>query len=510
VLTNEIGEYAARAPGPGVYRLTAKRIGVQRFASDEIVLDVGETQRLDIALEASLYVLPEVRVATTGVCVLRQDQRSRVASLWDEARTALTAAQISLRDRLFQAHMSRYIRQLDPKSLRVLEESRAELRGVMDRPFTSLSGDSLSKVGFWYAVDENYSVYHLPDADVLLSAAFQRDHCFSTVDGSRDRRGFVGLRFEPVANRQLGDIEGTLWLDARTFELRFVEFRYTRLAEFQGSELIGGELHFARLPSGAWIVRRWFVRMPQFGRYLAEPVGIGGRVPTVVLRPTAAMYRIHEEGGDVYAEGVRLFERPAVVTGTLFDSSGVGRAGSTVRLGGTPFSTRTGTGGRFRLDSLPPGRFTLLAEDSSYAVLGLTMGDVVVELEEGVERDVRLRAWDTRHLVEQLCNGKGPQRQRATVRLTLLDASTGAPLAGLPVLVRWPRIANRRPGAGGPLDGIESRTDTKGTVAVCDLPRDRTLELAIPRPIGQPLHVTEFSLADAEVSALTVRTRRPR
>jgi hypothetical protein len=57
------------------------------------------------------------------MCRERQEHARWVASLWDEARTALAATQISLRDRLFHGRVNRYVRELDPRSRHVLSES---------------------------------------------------------------------------------------------------------------------------------------------------------------------------------------------------------------------------------------------------------------------------------------------------------------------------------------------------------------------------------------------------
>src|SRR4029079_666261 len=197
----------------------------------------------------------------------RREQASRVASLWDEANAALTATQISRRDRLVTAAVTRYNLLLDPATLRVLSESRVEELKDLTRPFASISGDSLSKVGYWRELPGDSAEYFGPDAEVLQSEAFRRDHCFTLVQGGHDRQGMVGLSFEPVVDHRLADVRGILWLDQRSFELRFVEFGYTRLPASEHIRRVGGEVHFARLPSGAWIVRRWFLRMPQYARY---------------------------------------------------------------------------------------------------------------------------------------------------------------------------------------------------------------------------------------------------
>jgi hypothetical protein len=295
VLSADDGSFAILASGAGRYRLTAKRIGVRRFSSAVLELAAGETRYLTVELEPVAYTLPEVVVADLDLCVTRPGERGRVMALWDEARTALAAARVSLRDRLFEGQIRRYARGLDPRSLRVLEESWSEAQGVMDRPFTNLSGDSLSAIGFVRTVD-GYTWFYAPDAEVLLSAAFLRDHCFSAVDGGRNRRGLTGLVFEPVPARLLPDVRGTLWLDARSFELSLVEFRFTGVPPSPGSDRAGGEMHFTRLPNGAWLTSQWFVRIPRQARQSA-PVGAETRAPSVLIRPNVP--HLIEEGGMV-------------------------------------------------------------------------------------------------------------------------------------------------------------------------------------------------------------------
>jgi hypothetical protein len=510
VLSNERGEYAIRATAPGRYRLDAKRIGAQRFVSAPFDLAAGESRRLDVTLEALVYRLPEVRVVEADLCVNNESQRLRVAALWDEARTVLTAAQISLRDRLFEGQLTRYVRALHPRSLRVLEESWSERKGLMDRPFFSLSGDSLSRVGYRRTVGE-FEYYYAPDADVLLSRAFQQDHCYSVVEGGRDRRGMVGIGFEPSPSRRLPDVHGTIWLDGRSFELRLVEFRYTQLAVFEGSDRVGGEVHFGKLANGAWVTSRWFLRFPQYARSVA-PVDAYTRIPSVVVRPT--MHRLVEEGGMVFTSGLKLYLRPAAVAGVVTDSVGLPFRGATVRLGGTPFTTQSGASGEFRLDSLPAGRFTLIVEHPSYKQAGSLVGDESVDLREGDASRVTIRAAKTSELVERLCSGKLPKWDNGTLRVMVLDSATSRPLAGLRVWLRWAGryagrdLLNMTPMVRG---GIETRTDDAGVVAFCDLPADVRLVFSALRPDGTPSpDSTWLRVSKNELRVSTVRTVRPR
>ena len=296
-LTNERGAYSLRAPRPGRYRLGAKRIGVRRFESDAFDVATQDIER-DVDVEALAYQLPAVTVrASDRLCVRRTDQQERVAALWDEVRTALTATQVSLRDRLVRARVARYVNELDAQSLQVQgERMRRETSGIVERPFVSLPGEVLSRQGYWRVMPNDSITYHAPDADVLLSAPFARDHCFAAVEGRGTRAGLTGIAFEPASDRDVPDVRGTMWVDARTFELRLVEFRYSRLPVANSNRNIGGEVRFARLPTGAWIVDRWYIRMPRYSnRPIARTTGVPGQRPVVEYRLTGLI----EEGGTV-------------------------------------------------------------------------------------------------------------------------------------------------------------------------------------------------------------------
>ena len=301
-LTNERGVFSLRASLPGRYRLSAKRIGVRRFQSDAFELGSFQEVERDVELEALAYQLPTVTIASNALCVRRADQAGRIASLWDEVRTALTATQVSLRDRLVRVRIVRYVHELDAQSLQLkTERLRRQINGMVDRPFFSLPADALSRGGYWRVLPNDSITYYAPDAEVLLSPVFARDHCFEVAEGRGTRAGLSGIAFEVASGREPPDVRGTIWLDGRTFELRLVEFRYSRLPVSTGNRNIGGEVHFARVPSGAWIVTKWFIRMP---RYSDQPrmrsTGVPGQRPI----PEYSLTHIVEEGGTVTVDTV--------------------------------------------------------------------------------------------------------------------------------------------------------------------------------------------------------------
>jgi len=456
--------------------LSAKRIGVRRYTSAPFPLGAGETRTESIVIAAVDYRLPTVVVTANAVCSVRGADRSRVAALWDEARTALDAAEISLRDKLFTATVTRYVRTLDPKTRRVVGETRSEVRGVVASPFNSLPADSLSKVGYWWEEADGGTTYHGPDPGVLLSDAFLGDHCFRPVEGGTERTGLTGLAFVPAGKRRVPTVVGTLWLDARSHELRVVEFGYDRVSFGVDSSVVGGELHFARLPNGAWLVQRWFLRVPPLGRS-NQPVTTEGGSPWILLRPKEP--RLSEEGGTVTTDEMRPPSRPASIAGVLRDSSGrIPIAGAVVRVGGSSREVTTDANGQFTLDSLAPGPVALSAHAPGYTAFGVAASSVSMQLADGERRSVTLTALDARGLTLLLCDGEAAPWGRGTIHVTLRDPASGAPVTGARATMQWMSTLGQPRG-----DSIPERatrvSDAEGRMTFCAVPSDRTLTVRI-------------------------------
>lgn len=217
----------------------------------------------------------------------------------------------------------------------------------------------------------------------------------------------------------------------------------------------------------------------------------------------------------VFTAGLKLFLRPASVSGTVSDSVGRPFAGVTVRLGGTPFSTQTNASGEFRLDSLPAGRFTVIAEHTSYTQAGSFVGDEQVELREGGATPIVIRAPGTTDLVSRLCEDKLPKKDNGVLRVLVVDSATSRPLPSLRVWLRWAWDfvgAKGRPQSlmATAVGGTQSTTDTGGAVTFCDLPGDVRLVFSAIQPDGKPAADSSFHRVEKnELRVVRVVTRRP-
>jgi hypothetical protein len=298
VLSDERGAFAVRATAPGRFELVIKRIGQRRHRVAPFSMDPGETVVRNVVLDPVAVALPEVVVSGVVGCDATAAGDHRLEALWDDARAALLATQLSLRDSLFSASVQRYVRELDPRSRRVVSETRSEARGRVAPPFLTAEPESLSAHGYLRMSTDGVLTFFGVDPGVLTSEAFVRDHCFRVVRGGRDQRQFIGVSFRPARDSgATTDVAGTLWMDERSSELRYVEFRYSRLPPPIDSTQVFGQLHFSRLASGAWMVQRWFLRLPVAAQ-VAPPLSTQPSAASwVLVRPTAPALR--EEGGSV-------------------------------------------------------------------------------------------------------------------------------------------------------------------------------------------------------------------
>ncbi len=255
------GGFRVGAPGAGTWRLRLERIGYAEAVSPLLRLEAGEVRDYRFRVEARPVRLRDIPVEERARCDLLPAEGVALQEVWDEARKALSATAWTGQQPYFRFDVVMHTRRLDARGRPLGEPLLEEARFYGRHPFRSIPARDLVLGGF---VQEppGHVAYYAPDADVLLSAPFVRRHCFRLERGSDGRAGLLGLQFRALPQSRLPDIEGVMWIDPGSAELRSLEFRYVNLTGPATEERLGGRVEFDRLPSGAWIVRRWWIRTP--------------------------------------------------------------------------------------------------------------------------------------------------------------------------------------------------------------------------------------------------------
>ncbi len=270
-LTNDRGEFEVNVPQAGRYTVRLLRIGFRPTLLPTIDVPAAGLVTVSALLGTDPVSLGRVTVRTESRCRTNADTGQLVAQLWQQARTALTAAQITTAARRLAVRWTLYDRFTAKDGAPEGAPTVTAKNGSTERPFVSLPAEALAQLG--YVVEERGTVtYYAPDADVLLSDMFASGHCFRVVAPPSGLPQLVGVGFGPVEQRGEGpkEIEGTLWLNRSSAELRAIDFRYTNLSEPMLDAGTGGRVEFARLATGSWIVSRWEIRVPRLKEGLAK------------------------------------------------------------------------------------------------------------------------------------------------------------------------------------------------------------------------------------------------
>ncbi len=507
-LSNAQGEYALTPNDTGRFIVSAKRIGVRQFRSAPIALSRGATHRLDITVEGLRFALPVVAVSGATPCRDDGRDRDRIAALWEEARAALTASELSLRDRLFRARMTRYERVLDARSLNIRSETRNTIRGTTERAFVSWPAESLAAHGFARVLRSGMIEYFAPDELVLLSDLFVRDHCFGVAQ--QPAAGEVGITFEPVRGQRRADVEGTLWMDARTFLLKRLEFRYTNFPMPVQDRRTGGEVHFARLETGTWHVSRWFTRVPRVEMQSEVSPVAGNRR---VVNETPVIVAFTEVGGIAVPEGATPASGETVLSGRMVDSSGAPLGGGRVSLAGHEIGAEVRADGSFRLAKLPPGRHTLLGLHPDYDRLGLFAAEQQLTITEGEASVTLLQAQGTAQILRQLCGYDIVPDTVAAVRITIPSLPPTDAAVRRQLHISWGNARVLANSANSPIvrtttTSLDLNVDTAGGVTACELPPGQVVAVEERFLNGSPSRRYEFR-SPAGGAFLVVELRAP-
>jgi hypothetical protein len=454
VLTDATGRYVVRVP-MGRYRVRAERIGLRAETVGPVDVVTLNLVPQDVRMAERAVEIPGLVVdSRVQACRLDQEQAVRIQRWWREVRTALDVSAVMQGQRFADFLIERFERDWDADLETIVATSASTEIAQTSRPFVAEEAEILHSRGFVHPDGLQGRSYFAPDAEVLLSDVFLEDHCFSISD-DEGLENEVGLRFEPNRERELTDINGTLWVDTTTAELRRLEFAFEEIDELPDNDA-GGLIEFDYLANGAWIVSNWYIRMPRIGlrsRRRAELILIG-------YRDIGA--RVTETGvtGDAAAGAVGM------ITGTVYDSiAGGGLAGATVWVLGTSRRTSTDGQGRFTLTGVPVGTQAVTFTHPLSSSWGLGAPFARVEVFEGRAGRVSLALPAFRGAAQALCMGSG--QQATTVLTGHLLTSTGQPHADVEMEFAWPlqiEVDRQRQQA------ITVRTGSDGRFIVCTVP----------------------------------------
>lgn len=308
-LTDDTGSFAFDLPRPGTFTMRAERIGHRVTTAGPFTAAAADTLTLEISAPAEAVALEGIAVRGEGRCTVRPAAAAAAARVWEEARKVFEITLWSRDAARLQFRATQYTRMLDPRGNILAEQVRAAPASGY-RAWRTADLDILDRVGYVQAIGDSIDFY-APDAEVFLSDHFLDRHCIEAIAGEGEFAGLVGLAFRPAPDRQQPDIAGTLWLDAKTSELRHLDYAYVQASHLVPVERAIGRIAFARTPGGIWYVDEWWIRMPRAvsnnrsldldgwrekGGIVLEVVGDYGGTPVSARRRNDAIGRFAGNG----------------------------------------------------------------------------------------------------------------------------------------------------------------------------------------------------------------------
>ena len=453
----------------GPLSLRSERIGYRVAVTELFDVPTDEPVDLTIWVRALPTPLSAIEVRESTECKVRPTEDEQTAVVWEEARKALAAASWTASRQLYHVVSNLYDRDMDGRRRRVLQERHRPAIGRSTNPFVSREPAELLNNGYIVTEGESF-VYFAPDAEVLQDEGFLATHCFRLRRSDDQGDDLIGLAFEPVPSRDLPDVEGVLWLDRRSSELRSLEYRYTNIPrELRAGDPGGGTVEFMPLPSGAWIVHRWHIGIPTAFRE--------ERVNPFARESRRVVEKFRDTGGEVLTitdgAGNRVYQAVlAQLTGVVVDSThGEPQplAGAIVRIAGTWFADTTDERGRFNLGAPLNGEYDVEFVHPRAAFLAYAPPLARVTLARGRTDTLRLAVPSMEAIVRGLCPDQSGAYARVLVGM-VRDSVTGKPVQGVQVVASWQQInsnldfRNRQ---------AVATTDASGTYTLCNLEHGR-------------------------------------
>ena len=476
-LVDANGAFEFFAPRPGRYSVRAERIGMTTQTTDWIDAKAGDTVSLRITLAHLPITLEGLQASGDRRCELSRDLGIATLRVWEEARKVLGVADFTSSAGVYVFDLGKYVRELEPGSLKILSESHSFWSTMNERPIESRPVEVLLDGG-WVVREPGGNRYFGPDAHVLLSDEFLDTHCMQLRARDESPPHLVGLEFRPVRiQSRRTRIQGVLWLSRETGGLEWLEFSYLNLpglAEEVNSDQIGGRVDFRSLPDGTWIVSKWYIRMPRVVEEVGEILGIGLRRPR--------LKGIVEEGGWVMEARVReagrvaFAEHGGAIKGQVRETGdAVMEFGGRVALVGVGVAVDLDSEGRFVIPGLPEGTYQLSYLRPSLGGLdrGYSLADAVVR--SGDTTTVRLQAADPDAVLARACGLQEWTPYAGVLQGHVLLRGSRLAASGTRVVAQWEewRSTDTGPWQGRGMN-VATETNSIGAFRLCGIPTDLT------------------------------------
>ena len=490
--TNDRGEYRVVAPRAGTYSLRTLRIGFRPQVSASIALGGTDAAEQAIRLVSVPTGLDTMRAVGRSACRMSvRDSAAATWRVWEQVRAALTITQMTRSNRAMAATTISVNKTLEPVRRQVQSQEFDVRSDFVSQPWRAATPAELHRTGYIIGDGIGPTTYHAPSIEALLADEFLEDHCLRLAT-SRDPQ-VIGVEFEPNRDRRdIPEIRGTVWLNRATSELRSLEYRYANASK-DAEGFGGGDMEFVRMKNGTWAISSWSIRMPALAIQAAKPDA----------RPEVEAIRV--VGGELslvtVGDGTRrdtLWSRaPLALSGTVSDTAGTPLKGGEIELAGTPLRAAIDARGRFTINGILPGIYTMKlrgAQDTTVILQSpMKFADTTAALKILLPRSVIAAS-----------ARPAPTGNTATFMGTVMADSTNQPIADAEILLSALGLTARSDARGEfTLPGITPGTHAVVVRRVGYGPMTATLEFPERQAVRRRVVLQRLTVLDSVVTEAT-------
>ena len=489
------GHTVLHAPAAGLYVVRADKVGYDTWTS--VILHVGGTPiHVRVGMSASRNP-PTVVARSETACQMLTPPGTTAGDLWTEIRKALTANALTEAQGLVPLDVDLYERALD-RDLNVVAERTEQRLRVGRRPATGISWDQVDSSR--RSAVAGGDVYRAPDAAKLVSDEFVNSHCFAAIRGYGPETGLTGLEFKPARIGSQPELAGVLWLDPKGNALRALNFDYVNLPIPLRIARTTGRLEFQQLPSGQWIVPRWYIRMPRVSQIVSTGAGaasvardtllgfqeVGGmsrpagtKAPATAVNPAPSTPTSNPTPAAAAASAPDAVTAPeagqSLITGIVFDSTN-GRPLKDVQVStaGGKFKATTTAGGHYELTVDGALSDSLVFEHPRLRLFHIADRVQAISLPSGAHGQVNVLVPTYGTLRKKLCGMNETGTEAQGIAAGYVRDAAGNPVPNAHVWASWQILwveHNGRLAATNQQRTVETDTNSDGSYLMCGFTR---------------------------------------
>jgi hypothetical protein len=465
------GHAVLRAPTPGLYSVRADKVGYDSWSSVQLHVLASQIHvRVGMAVTRNpQLVIPRSEAA----CQSLSPVGTPAGDLWVEIKKALTASALTEAQGLVPLDVDLYERSLD-RNLEVVGQRTEQRTRIARRPAVGISWDQVDSTR--RSAVTGGEVYRAPDAATLISEDFVKSHCYAAIRGYGAETGLSGLEFKPAKIGSLPELTGILWLDPKTNALRALNFDYVNLPIPLRVARTTGRVEYQQLPSGHWIVPRWYIRMPRVAQMASsdsllgyQEVG-GTSRPTGTAAPASVANTVVPTADDTPRAGPQSF-----ISGVVFDSTtGAPLQGVQVSTGGGRFKTTTSAGGHYELAIDGPLSDTIVFEHPRLRLYRVATRMQLISVSSGARGQANVLVPSYGTLRRRLCGQNETATESQGIAAGYVRDAAGHPVPSAHVWATWQILwveHNGRLVSTNQQRTVETDTGDDGSYLMCGFSR---------------------------------------